>query len=270
MQSPDSLFKGKSAFVLGGAGLIGKEVSLEFSKLGAQVLILDKDKRNSEKIIKEMQKYNKNSSFLYFDCSDMEKLEQQLKEVISIKSVPHIFVNCSYPRTKDWTKSSFKKITLNSFRKNVDIHLNSYAWTAKFIADAMSKKKIKGSIVLMSSVYGLKVQDISMYEETNLDENMAYPPIKAAIIHLSKQMAAFYGSSGIRVNSVCPGGIEGPIAGKKDLQDKVFIKRYIDKTPLGRMTNPKEIANLTVFLSSDAASYITGQAIVIDGGFSLS
>ena len=262
--------KGKSAYILGGSGLIGREISLEFTRLGAKVLILDINEKRSISISEEMKRYNQDSSYCFFDCSDMDNIENQLEKIISVYSVPHIFINCSYPRTQDWSNSSFKKISLDSFRTNVDIHLNSYSWTAKLMADKMSLEGIQGSIILMSSIYGLKVQDISLYEGTNLEENMAYPPIKAAIIHFSKQLAAFYGRFGIRVNSVCPGGIQGPVAGKKAKQDDTFVERYIKKTPLGRMTKPEDIANLSAFLASDASSYITGQAIAVDGGISLS
>ena len=133
----------------------------------------------------------------------------------------------------------------------------------------MVKNKIKGSIVMTSSIYGSKAQDLSMYEDTNLEENMPYPVIKSGIIHLSKQMATYYGKFGIRVNTVSPGGVEGPIAGKSIKQDSLFKGRYISKTPLKRMTRPDDIANAMIFLASNASSYITGNDIRVDGGISI-
>ena len=259
----------KTAFVLGGSGLIGHRVSIELAKAGAEVLILDKDLESSKKTIKEVKKFNKRCNATFFDCSEMDKLDKEFKKVISKHSVPDIFINCSYPRTKDWAKNSFQKVKLDSFRKNVDIHLNSYVWTAKVMASEMVKKKIKGSIILTSSIYGQRAQDMTIYEGTKIENNMSYSVIKSGIINLSRQMASYYGSFGLRINTVCPGGLEGPIAGKRESQDNLFKKRYIKKTPLKRMANPLDVANAMVFLSSEASSYITGQEINVDGGISI-
>lgn len=261
--------KNKNAIILGGSGLIGRKVSVELAKAQANVLILDKNKMETRKVVKEVAELGKRCSGKYFDCSDMNRIEDNLKKIFSDFFVPEIFINCTYPRTKDWAKNNFKQIKLKSYRKNIDIHLNSYSWSARLIAEEMAKKKIKGSIILTSSIYGIKAQDLTLYEGTNLEENMTYPVIKAGIIQLVKQMSSYYGRLNIRVNAICPGGLEGKIAGKKSSQDKLFKRRYIKKTPLGRMTDPGDIANAIIFLSSEASSYITGQALNVDGGISV-
>ena len=110
------------------------------------------------------------------------------------------------------------------------------------------------------------VVDIS--RGTTIEENMTYPVIKSGIIHLSKQMSSFYGKYHVRVNTVCPGGLKGIVAGKNVKQDLRFIKKYIKKTPLRRMTNPEDVAYAILFLSSEASSYITGHALNVDGGLS--
>jgi NAD(P)-dependent dehydrogenase (short-subunit alcohol dehydrogenase family) len=132
----------------------------------------------------------------------------------------------------------------------------------------MVKAKKKGSIVLTSSIYGEKPQDMSMYEGTNLRENVTYPVIKAGINNFVRQSAVYYGKYNIRINAVSPGGIEGPIAGHKEQQDEKFKINYINKTPLKRMTTPLDVANAVVFLSSDNSAYITGQILNVDGGIS--
>ena len=80
-------------------------------------------------------------------------------------------------------------------------------------------------------------------------------------------MASYYGKHNIRVNTLCPGGISGHVAGKSDEQDPLFVKNYCNKIPLKRMSNPDEIASVALFLASDAASYITGATIMVDGGW---
>ena len=82
-------------------------------------------------------------------------------------------------------------------------------------------------------------------------------------------MATFYGKYNIRVNSISPGGLEGEVAGKKIKQDETFKANYINMTPLGRMCNVSDLVDAYRFLASSDSSYITGQNLIIDGGFSL-
>jgi NAD(P)-dependent dehydrogenase (short-subunit alcohol dehydrogenase family) len=133
----------------------------------------------------------------------------------------------------------------------------------------MKESSIAGSIILTSSVYGIVPQRNNLYEGTNLNENIIYPSMKAGINHHCKQMASYYGPDGIRVNSLSPGGLKGEIAGKNQKQDKEFIKNYEEMTALKRMCYPEDLVGAYLFLSSDSSSYITGQNLVIDGGFHL-
>ena len=155
-----------TVFVVGGCGLIGKEICNAIVSAGGKVIILDKIKYepNVEK--------RKNSDLIwrFFDCSNLDSLEDQFFEIIEEFGVPDVFINCSYPRTKDWAKNSFKKITLKSFRENIDIHLNSYAWLARLTAEEMANNHKKGNIIQLSSIYGLIGQDLSVYKNTDMQE----------------------------------------------------------------------------------------------------
>ena len=153
--------------------------------------------------------------------------------------------------------------------KNVEIHMNSYAWLAKIVAEKMVKNKIKGNIINLNSIYGLLGQDLSVYEKTSIKENMSYSIIKGGLINLTKQMASYYGQFGIRVNSICSGGLKGHVAGKSGSQENQFIKNYEKKVPLKRLGNPEEIANVITFIASDASSYITGSNVIVDGGWTI-
>jgi NAD(P)-dependent dehydrogenase (short-subunit alcohol dehydrogenase family) len=151
--------------------------------------------------------------------------------------------------------------------KNILMHLNSYAWFARLIAEKMKKDKIKGSIIQLGSIYGLLGQDLSIYKNTTMNENMTYSIIKGGITNLTKQMASYYGKSGIRINTLCPGGLLGHVQGSSQLQEKSFIKNYSKKVPIGRLGLPTEIAFPALFLASEASSYITGTTLIVDGGW---
>ena len=128
----------------------------------------------------------------------------------------------------------------------------------------MKVKKIKGSIVLLGSIYGVLGQDLSIYKKTNIKENIAYSVIKGGIVNFTKQMASYYGNYQIRVNCICPGGV----LDKVNKKNKNFIKNYTSKVPLKRLASNKEIATTILFLSSDASSYVTGTTLMVDGGWS--
>jgi NAD(P)-dependent dehydrogenase (short-subunit alcohol dehydrogenase family) len=80
-------------------------------------------------------------------------------------------------------------------------------------------------------------------------------------------LASYYGKFNIRINTLCPGGLVGHIAGKSDTQDPIFVKNYSKKTPLKRLGLAEEVASTALFLASDAASYITGSTVMVDGGW---
>ena len=248
----------KKIFVVGGSGLIGAEICNLLKILGAKVYNLD---------ITKNTKLNSNIKFLKFDLSKNKLIEKQLIYFFKTYGTPECMINCSYPTTKSWIFSNFNSVKKKTIDENINLHLNSYIWTARIFAEQMKKKKIKGSIVQLSSHYGVVGQNSELYEGTSMKENMIYSAIKGGIISNVKQMCAHYGKYGIRVNAISPGGIEGHVKGKVKLQPKKFLKRYCERTPLKRLAKAKEISPAVAFLSSDMSSYITGINLMIDGGW---
>jgi len=144
---------GKVACVLGGVGLIGSEITKALSDAGAKTLILDVNEKEGIKLVKEINNDQNDAEFMYFNVTDLEKITEDLNQINEKFNQIDIFINCSYPRTEDWEKCTFKQITLDSFRKNVDLHMNSYVWSAREAAELMSKQDNGGSIVLLGSTY---------------------------------------------------------------------------------------------------------------------
>jgi NAD(P)-dependent dehydrogenase (short-subunit alcohol dehydrogenase family) len=251
--------KNKKVYILGGFGRIGSKVVKNILSVKGKVIILD--------IIKKQ--ISKNIKYEKFDCSKLEDLEKNFDKITNKFGHPDIFINCSYPKTDDWDKCSFSAINLHRMTKNVEIHMNSYAWIAKIVADKMVKNKIKGNIINLNSIYGLLGQDLTIYNKTSIKENMPYSMIKGGLANLTRQMASYYGRFGVRVNSICSGGLKEHVTGQANFQDKQFIKNYEKKVPLKRLGDPEEVANVITFIASEASSYITGSNILVDGGWTI-
>jgi len=246
--------KNKIAVVAGGAGLIGKPVSIGLAQAGAKVYIADIDEKTGIKL----EKQNKNLKWIKIDITDIKSVNSCIKKIVKEDKKIDIWVNCAYPRTSDWS-AKFEDVKYESWKKNVDMHLNGYFLCCQKIAEQMKKQK-KGVIINFGSTYGVVGPDFSIYEKTNLTMPAAYSAIKGGIINFTKYLATYLAKYNIRVNAICPGGIY-------DNQSNNFMKKYEEKTPMKRMGKPEEIAGPVIFLASDAASYITGHILMVDGGW---
>ena len=248
----------KNVYLLGGNGLIGKELIKLYNNKNSNVIVLD---IKTEKPIKK-----KKVKYVKFDCTFLLGMESVLKKIFKKNGKPDIFINCSYPVSKSWSKSDIDNIDYNLYKENVELHLNSYVWIAKIVAKVMKKYK-NGSILLLGSIYGPIAQDPMLYINTGIKENFTYPIIKSGVIGATRQLASFYGKHNIRVNCICPGGIMGHVKGTKNKQSLKFLKKYLDKIMLNRFCEADEVAKACKFFASDMASYVTGQTIFVDGGY---
>jgi NAD(P)-dependent dehydrogenase (short-subunit alcohol dehydrogenase family) len=141
------------------------------------------------------------------------------------------------------------------------MHLNGYFLCCQVTLEQM-KKQNHGSLINMSSIYGHLGPDFSVYAGTEMTMPAAYSAIKGAITNLTRYLASYYGPANVRVNSISPGGVFAN-------QPESFVARYKEKVPLRRMAAANDIAAAVHFLLSDDAAYITGQNLVVDGGWSI-
>lgn len=250
--------EGKTAFITGGVGLLGTEVTRALADAGAKVIILDINKGKGEELLQHLKIEKKDVGFEIFDITDLMVVDQEIDNLKSKYGKIDIWVNAAYPRTADWGKR-VEEITLESWQKNIEMHLNSYSWISRKVCLVM-KEQGNGSLINFGSIYGIVGNNFSVYEGTNMTSPMAYSAIKGGIINLGRYLASYFGEFNVRINTVCPGGIF-------DNQNEVFVTNYAKQTPLKRMGKPEEIASAVLFLASDAASYITGSSLIVDGGW---
>ncbi len=249
----------KTAFVTGGAGLIGSEICKALASCGAFTIILDVDEKKGMSLKKEITDSGFKTEFEYFNITDIKNMKNNIAGLTEKYGSVDIWVNSAYPRTDDWG-DSVEELKLDSFRKNVDMHFNSYIWSSRLAAMKMKENDIKGSIINLSSIYGVLGNDFTVYDGTDMTSPMAYSAIKGGITNFGRYLASYFGEYGIRVNTICPGGIFAN-------QNKTFVKNYEHKVPLKRLGKPEEIASVIAFIASDAASYITGETVMADGGW---
>ncbi len=248
---------GRLAAVSGGAGLLGSEIVKGLCANGADVLVLDVSAASGEAVAAEAGSLGGSCRFLDRDLSDVLAIPGIVDELEREFGPLRIWVNCAYPRTEDWGHK-LERVTPESWRANVDMHLNGYCVSAHEVAKRMAGRG-GGSIVNIGSIQGLVAPNFRNYDGTDMTSPAAYTAIKGGVAAYSRYLASYFGPQGVRVNTVSPGGIFNN-------QPASFLERYNEKTCLGRLAEAREIAPAVVFLASDAASYITGVDLPVDGG----
>ena len=250
----------KVVFVTGGCGLLGKEICIAFATTGAKTIILDINDNIGKTLCNELCNENYDVHYEHFDVTDLNDIENKILILNEKYKKIDVWVNSAYPRTNDWS-NNVENLNLDSWKKNIDMHLNSYSWISKTVALIM-KNQNSGNIINFGSIYGVKSPDFSVYAGTDLTCPMAYSAIKGGIINLTRYLASYFGKYNVRINSICPGGILNG-------QNEIFLKNYECKVPLKRLGKPDEVASVVLFLASEASSYISGNTLMVDGGWSI-
>jgi NAD(P)-dependent dehydrogenase (short-subunit alcohol dehydrogenase family) len=245
--TPFSL-SGRVIAITGGQGLIGGAVAQAVRASGARVLALDiATAQSSDGIEAEV-----------FDITDIEQRTERLADLEARHGRIAGWVNCAYPRTADWALK-LEDIPAASWQMNIDRHLNAYCLWSSTVAEHMASHG-GGSIVNLASIYGMVGPDFTVYKGTQMTMPAAYAAIKGGVIAYGRYLSSYFGNAGVRVNTVSPGGVF-------DNQAESFVQRYNQRLPLGRMAKVNEIAWPIVFLLSDASSYVTGENLAVDGGW---
>ena len=239
--------KDKIIIVTGGNGLLGMAIINRLKQEGAFCVNFDINHNTTEDLSK-----------IKCDITNIQSIDNSLQLIIKKYKKIDGLVNNKYPRTKEWGLK-FEHIEYESCKKNIDWQLNSYFYISQQVSIHMSKFS-QGSIVNISSIYGVVGADFNIYEGTSMTMPAAYSAIKGALINLTRYLASYFGHKNIRINSVSPGGIF-------DYQSDIFVNNYCKKVPMRRMGTPEDISPSVAFLLSEDARYITGQNIIVDGGW---
>lgn len=249
---------GQTALVTGGGGLIGSAICEVLATYEADVVVAEYDEIEGESVADAI---GNRAEFRQIDITNESSVENLVDSVATDYDGIDILVNAAYPRTDSYGQP-FEDVSLTEWNKNVSMHLGGYYATCHHVARAMVERGNGGRIVNLGSIYGVQAPDFSVYDGTDMTSPVEYAGIKGGIVNLSKYLAAYLGPQNIRVNTVSPGGVFND-------QNEVFVENYKERTPLGRMAKPEDITGAVLYLVSPAASYVTGQNLVVDGGWTV-
>lgn len=248
------LLKDKVAVVTGARRGMGRSEALTLAKAGAKVVVSDISKEDCEKVVEEIKEEGCESIAIKCDVSDKEKVQELFEKTKSEFDSVNILINNA--GVVDFKPLSEK--TEDEWKKTIDINLKGQFLCAKEAAEQMNENG-GGSIVNIASV--------AMGQTGGGMATIAdYCASKGGIAAMSQAMAAELASQGIRVNVISPGMIKTPMI-DPIMQDEDQKKGTLAKIPMGRVGESQEIANLALFLASDASSYMTGSIVVADGGW---
>ena len=257
--------KDKTIIITGGAGLLGSTFSKVCAEYGANVVIADIDEGKANKLIEQIKKETGNDNkmiiFQKCDITNVNDIQNLIDTALNKFGKIDSLVNTAYPRNKNYGRK-FGDVTFEDFCENVNVHLGGYFLITKEISKVMMQQNY-GNIINMASIYGFSAPKFEIYEGTDMTMPVEYAVIKGGLINLTKYLASYLGEYNIRVNAISPGGVFNN-------QPESFVKKYSEKVVLGkRMANTDDIVGVLIFLLSDASKYITGQNIMVDGGFTL-
>lgn len=253
MSDQDFRLDGKRAVVTGGARGIGRAIAERLAVAGAKVVIADRDEDEGRAVANIIEASGGSASFIPLDVTKPDLVAAAAETIEATLGPVDVLVN----NAGVVRNAPAAEMSLDDWKTVIDIDLGGVF----LCAQAFGKRMVasgRGSIVNISSICG----EVTVHPQPQVSYNAA----KAGVNLLTKSLAVEWAKKGVRVNAVAPGyvGTELTLRGRSNPE---WFNTWMAMTPMGRLGEPREIANAVLFLAADASSYITGTVLTIDGGY---
>ena len=254
---------GKVALVTGASGLLGRQFCIGLVEAGAKIAVVDIDVTQAKLLADELG--NKAEAFVC-DVGDENSVQNCVNSVIDVFGKIDILHNNAATKTSSLQEffEPFETYSLDTWREVMSVNIDGMFLMAQAVGTYMLAAG-SGTIIQTSSIYGLVGPDNKIYEGSDymggpINTPAVYSASKAAVVGLTRWLATYWAGKGIRVNCLVSGGVATG-------QNTVFSEAYSNRVPMERMAESHEIVPALLYLASDASSYVTGQVMSVDGGW---
>lgn len=253
---------GRVALVTGAAGHIGSKVCHALAELGADLLLLDRDREGLDRVAGRIQdNWGAGTHPLHCDLSDEGEIRRTAASVESDPGRLDVLVNCAAlggDAEVSGYDVPFAQQEIETWRLALEVNL-----TAPFLLTQLLHPMLahagRGSVVNITSIYGVVGPDLDLYDGLPMGNPAAYAASKGGLVQLTRWLATALAPE-VRVNAISPGGVERN-------QPEEFRQRYEERTPVGRMAREEDLKGAVAYLASDLSAYVTGENLMVDGGW---
>lgn len=267
--APMFRLNGRRAVVTGACGTLGPAFVAALAEMGASVVVSDLDEARAHELAVNLEAaHGRRMLGVKCDVSDPKSVDALFERTRNELGGVDILVNNAQASNPDPRRyfESLERYAFEEWRRRMATDLDGMFLAAQAAARHMLEQGAGGTIVQIASIYGALGPDQRIYEGAEyggaaINLPSVYAAAKGGVIGLTRWLATWGADKGIRVNALVPGGVESG-------QNDVFVRNYSRRVPLGRMARREEVAAALLWLVSDAASYVTGQCIFVDGGLS--
>lgn len=248
---------GRVALITGGSGHLGRSLSRALAEAGASVVVASRDRERAQSVADELPIHGSAMHHgVVLDQLNPDSIQQGFDAAVAIAGQVDILVNNGQQgHARDLTN-----VTAEEFSKDLQ-NATGYFLLARHLRDHVVQRGAAGSIVMIGSMYGVVGSYPEAYAGVCVASPVQYHALKGGIVHMTRHLAVYWAKDRVRVNCLSP----GPFPSEK--APAAMVERLVTKSPMGRMGEPQELKGPLLLLASDAGTYITGQNLLVDGGW---
>jgi len=259
---------GKVVILTGGIGILGRHFARGYAEMGASVAVVDLQQSDAVEVAENISReYDVETIGIGCDITRPDAVDDMVQKVVQRFGSVHVLHNNAATKGSDVRAffTPFEDYPLDLWREIMSVNIDGMFLVAQRVGRQLISQGAGGSIIQTGSIYGLVAPDPRIYEGSDylggaINTPAVYAASKAAVVGLTRYLATHWAAHNIRVNCLVPGGVESG-------QNAEFSRRYSDRVPMSRMAQPEEIVSAALFLAGEASSYMTGQVIAVDGGW---